>query len=104
MKILRFTASWCQPCKALAQNLERVTTDLPIQVIDIDEQQDLAVHFNVRSVPTLVKIDADKKEVARVVGVQNTAELESFINNVWTAWFGKQKRQKWRFLLTLGSE
>jgi len=82
MKILRFTATWCQPCKALAQNLERVTTDLPIQVIDIDEQQDLAVHFNVRSVPTLVKIDADKKEVARVVGVQNTAELDTFINNV----------------------
>ncbi len=81
MKILRFTASWCEPCKALAKNIERVVTEREIQVIDIDQEQDLAALFMVRSVPTLIKIDQDKKEVARVVGVQSTAELDKFINS-----------------------
>ena len=81
MKILRFTASWCEPCKALAKNIERVETEREIQVIDIDQEQDLAQHFMVRSVPTLIRIDQDKKEVARIIGVQSTADLEKFINN-----------------------
>jgi len=81
MKILRFTASWCEPCKALSKTIERIDTEVPIQVIDIDDEPDLAQHFGIRSVPTLVKIDQDKKEVDRVVGVQSTADLEKFINN-----------------------
>jgi len=42
MKILRFTAVWCEPCKMLARNLENITTQVPIQVIDIDQEEDLA--------------------------------------------------------------
>jgi len=80
MKILRFTAVWCEPCKMLARNLENITTQVPIQVIDIDQEEDLARHFNVRSVPTLVMIDQDKKEVKRVVGVQSVDQLDQFIN------------------------
>ena len=41
-KILRFTATWCQPCKMLAIYLEDAEIDLPIDVIDIDENQQLA--------------------------------------------------------------
>ncbi len=80
MKVLRFTAVWCEPCKMLARNLENITTQVPIQVIDIDQEEDLARHFNVRSVPTLVLIDQDKKEVKRVVGVQSVDQLDQFIN------------------------
>ena len=32
-KVLRFTASWCQPCKMLAKTLESITTDYPIEVL-----------------------------------------------------------------------
>jgi|TARA_B110000263_G_C15137936_1_gene431984 thioredoxin-like negative regulator of GroEL len=64
----------------LAKNLDNVTTQVPIQVLDIDKEEDLARHFNVRSVPTLVMIDEDKKEVKRVVGVQSVKQLNQFIN------------------------
>jgi|TARA_B110000977_G_scaffold174000_1_gene227560 thioredoxin-like negative regulator of GroEL len=64
----------------LAKNLDNVTTQVPIQVLDIDKEEDLARHFNVRSVPTLVMINEDKKEVKRVVGVQSVKQLNQFIN------------------------
>ena len=35
-KIVRFTASWCGPCKMLAKTLEEVESKLPIEVVDID--------------------------------------------------------------------
>ena len=82
MKILRFTASWCEPCKALSKTIERIDTDVPIQVIDIDDQPELAQHFNIRSVPTLVKIDEDEKEVERIVGMQFQSDLDKFINSL----------------------
>ena len=82
MKILRFTASWCEPCKALSKTIDRIDTEVPIQVIDIDDQPELAQHFNIRSVPTLVKIDEDKKEVERLVGIQNQSPLDKFINSL----------------------
>lgn len=80
MKVLRFTASWCGPCKMLAKVLEDVETDKEIQVIDIDEEQDLARHFNIRSVPTLVMIDEEKKEVKRLNGLQSQQKVEEWIN------------------------
>jgi len=82
MKILRFTASWCEPCKALSKTIDRIDTEVPIQVIDIDDQPELAQHFNIRSVPTLVKIDEDKKEVERTVGMATQSDLDKFINSL----------------------
>ena len=69
MKVLRFTATWCQPCKALAQQLEELGLDKDVTVVDIDEQQDLAIQYGVRSVPTLISVD-NNKEVKRMVGVK----------------------------------
>ena len=52
-KILRFTASWCQPCKGLEMNLNSAKLEVPVEVIDIDEDEDLATQWQIRSVPTL---------------------------------------------------
>jgi thioredoxin 1 len=77
-KLLRFTASWCQPCKAMAKVLEDIGTDMPIEVIDIDEQSELAVDYGIRSVPTLVMID-ENIEFRRVVGLVTKEKLKNWI-------------------------
>jgi thioredoxin 1 len=69
MEVLRFTASWCQPCKALAQQLEELGLDKNVTVVDIDEQSAIAIQYGVRSVPTLIAVD-NNKEVKRMVGVK----------------------------------
>ena len=78
-KILRFTASWCGPCKMLAKNLESVKSEMPIEVVDIDVHPEVATEFGIRGVPTLVMIEGEK-ENKRLVGMKSIKELEEWIN------------------------
>ena len=63
MKVLKFSAEWCQPCKMLSKTLD--TMDLPYEVepIDIDKEPALAGTFGIRGVPTMVLLDDKGKEV-----------------------------------------
>lgn len=79
-RILRFTASWCQPCKALAKQLEEINTNLPIEVIDIDDNQALAMDYGIRSVPTLVMLD-ENVEVKRRTGIVAKNLLQEWLEN-----------------------
>jgi thioredoxin 1 len=77
-KILRFTASWCQPCKNLAKQLEEIDTGLPIEVIDIDVDTELALDYGIRSVPTLIILD-ENVEVKRMTGLVTKEILKNWI-------------------------
>jgi thioredoxin 1 len=79
-KVVRFTASWCGPCKMLAKTLEDVQTNVPIEVIDIDAQPEVAAEFGIRGVPTLVMME-DNMATKRLVGNKTKQELEAFIND-----------------------
>ena len=76
-KILRFTASWCQPCKGFEMNLNSAKIDLPVEVIDIEKYADLATHWQIRSVPTLLMLDGET-ELKRSTGVLSTKQLEEW--------------------------
>ena len=76
-RIIRFTASWCGPCKALAKNLEVANIKIPIEVVDIDIQSDVATDFGIRGVPTLVMMDGNT-EVKRLVGSKTVNELQEW--------------------------
>lgn len=81
-KILRFTASWCQPCKALAKNLEEAKLDIPIEVVDIDVFEDVAIEHSIRSVPTLVlKTDKGTMLEKRLVGVHTPQQIRDWAND-----------------------
>lgn len=80
-KIIRFTASWCQPCKAMASILEEIDTNIPIEVVDIDAQQDVAIEYGIRGVPTLVKVDNNGNVAGRMVGVKAKNLVEEFLND-----------------------
>jgi thioredoxin 1 len=79
MKVLKFSATWCGPCKMLARNLEDVNTNIPIENIDIDEQQDVAIEYGVRGVPTMIMLDENNAEVKRLVGMQSLKVLEDWL-------------------------
>lgn len=79
-KVMRFTASWCGPCKMLEKTLQDVHLGVPIEVVDIDSNPALATEFNVRGVPTLVLVE-DNKEKKRIVGNKSKQEIEAFVND-----------------------
>lgn len=78
MKIIRFTASWCNPCKMLAKNLETANLGHPIEVVDIDVHPELAQEYSIRSVPTLVLLADDGSVQKTSIGVKTTKELEAW--------------------------
>ena len=79
-RIIRFTASWCNPCKALAKNLEEANLGVPIEVIDIDIFPDLAQEYGIRSVPVLV-LKEENVESKRLTGLKSTKELKEWVGH-----------------------
>lgn len=73
-----FFADWCGPCKMMAPIVEELATELygkaKVGKINVDENSDIAVEYNVMSIPTLI-IFRNGKEEKRLVGVRDKEEL-----------------------------
>ena len=77
-RIIRFTASWCGPCKSMAMNLEAANLGLPIEVVDIDIHPDVAAEYGVRSVPTLILLD-ENIQMNRIIGTKTVNHLQEWV-------------------------
>tara|TARA_R110000744_G_scaffold254350_1_gene369886 strand:- start:226 stop:480 length:255 start_codon:yes stop_codon:yes gene_type:complete len=81
-KLLYFTAAWCGPCKALGPTIDTLAGQgLPVQKIDIDNNQSLSNQYSVRSVPTLLKVDSVGNELGRLVGNQTSPAIMTWWNS-----------------------
>lgn len=80
--LVDFFATWCGPCKMQAPILEEVKEAVGdkanIIKVDIDRNADLAAHYRVQSVPTLI-LFKNGEPVWRAVGVQAREILEAKI-------------------------
>lgn len=54
MNVTVFTAAWCAPCKSVKTWIDNYPF---VEVIDADENAELATQFGVRSLPTFIKHD-----------------------------------------------
>ena len=78
-----FTADWCGPCKKtkpIVEELKRDQTETKFQIIDVDDNTDLVLTFNVKSVPTFILFDESGNEKNRIIGGQTRESLIEFIN------------------------
>jgi len=75
-----FYADWCGPCKTQDPILEELKEDwgerVDFEKIDVDENQDVANDYQVRSIPTIV-VENDGGVVERFVGVTQREDLET---------------------------
>ncbi|CAH0694254.1 unnamed protein product [Spodoptera exigua] len=91
--VVDFFATWCNPCRLLTPRLESIISESKGKVVlakvDIDEQADLALDYDVSSVPVLVAIK-NGKVLHRLVGLQDTDKLRKWIED-FTSDESKQK-------------
>lgn len=78
--LVDFYADWCGPCKMMAPIVEKLAEELEgkakVGKINVDENQDLAMEYNIMSIPTIL-IFKNGKEEKRIVGVRDKNELLS---------------------------
>lgn len=81
MKVLKFYADWCGPCKMLSRIVEdagdKIT--IPFEDVNIDTDMMTGVQFGVRGVPTMVMVDDSGKEIKRKVGMMNEKDLLAWL-------------------------
>lgn len=80
IRLKDFYADWCGPCKTQDPILEDLEDDwgdrVTFEKIDVDENQDVANQYQVRSIPTIV-VEDDDGVVERFVGVTQREDLEA---------------------------
>lgn len=75
--LLDFYADWCGPCKMIAPILEEIAAEHPeitVGKINVDQNMELAVQFNVMSIPLLV-VMKDGKIINKSLGASPKNEI-----------------------------
>jgi thioredoxin 1 len=71
IKVKRYTATWCGPCKQLApvfEELKNEITNVTFETIDVDQNKEAVIAEGIVSVPTVV-LEKDGQQVYRFSGV-----------------------------------
>lgn len=83
--LVDFYASWCRPCQMLSPIVDEVAEEyagkVDIYKVNVDDEQELAAMFNVRSIPTLVYIPLGDDPTI-VPGGMGKAQLKENIENL----------------------
>ena len=83
--LIDFWAVWCGPCKAIAPIIEEVANEFEGKVkvgkVDVDQNQDTAMKYGVRSIPTLLVIK-DGEVVNQIVGAVPKSNITDILSKV----------------------
>ena len=82
--LVDFYADWCGPCKMLAPIIDEVAADLAgkavIAKLNIDEARDIAIEYQVASIPTLMVFKGGSV-VETMVGARPKADILRAVEN-----------------------
>jgi thioredoxin 1 len=83
--LVDFWATWCAPCRAIAPALDELAAQykgkVKIAKVDVDENQQIAQQYGIRSIPTLLMFKGGKV-VEQLVGAAPKTKLEDSIKKV----------------------
>ncbi|XP_078360627.1 thioredoxin, mitochondrial-like [Oculina patagonica] len=83
--LVDFHADWCTPCKALTPKLDAIVGEkdglLELAKVDVDQNPDLAMQYEVRGIPTVLAIK-NGKVVDNFTGLIEKEQLRQFVENL----------------------
>ncbi len=83
--VVDFWAEWCTPCRALSPILDELADEyggkMKIGKVNIENQQELAAQYDVRSIPTLLFFQHGQV-VEQLMGLRNKRDLKASFDRV----------------------
>jgi len=80
--LVDFWAEWCGPCRVVGPAVEQLSQTMSDKIkvakLNIDENQEIAIRYSVRSIPSLV-LFKDGKEIARTIGAASKEKYQKFV-------------------------
>ena len=80
--LVDFWAEWCGPCRMVGPTVEQLSQTMSGKIkvakLNVDENQEIAMKYGVRSIPSLILFKAGK-EIARTVGAASKESYQKFI-------------------------
>ena len=80
--LLDFWAEWCNPCRMIATSIEQLAETykgkLVVGKVNVDAEQDLALRFDISSIPTLM-VFKDGEVAAQKLGALPKHDIEAMI-------------------------
>jgi thioredoxin 1 len=82
--LVDFWAEWCGPCRMVGPAVEQVAKimadKIKVTKLNVDENQEIAMKYNVQSIPSLLLFKGGK-EIARTIGAAPKETYLKFIEN-----------------------
>ena len=76
MRIVKFGAPWCGPCKFQDKILnELVDEGYDVEFVNVDEHEELANKYGILNVPAMIIFDDEENEVHRFIGLTQKKDL-----------------------------
>ena len=82
MTMVDFYADWCGPCKMMSPIIDKIAEEngeIKVGKLNVDEAQDIAVKYNVMSIPTII-VFKNGIEFKRFVGVTSKSDILNALN------------------------
>ena len=83
--LIDFFATWCGPCQRLSPVIEELAKEyegkVDIYKVDVDQEEELAAQFNIRSIPTLV-FASKELEPQVTVGAMSKGQLKDSLDQM----------------------
>lgn len=80
--LVDFWAEWCGPCRMVSPAVEQLSQTMSDKVrvakLNVDENQEIAIRYGVRSIPSLVLFKGGK-EIARTIGAASKEKYQKFV-------------------------
>lgn len=79
--LVKYSASWCGPCKMLTPVLEELSEDVPIVDVDVDDLREIAIERGIMGIPVL-EFYKNGEMVKKETGFRPKEMLREILNDI----------------------